>query len=157
MFPYFSPTIILNLYLCCIFHKTFWTLLLICESWLRGQSCFHTPHQLCLLVFSDCSPLLSPSPLLIGGQSSTIMCFCLHNQQDPSCLQFSSVQFSCSVISDSLQPHVHSTAGLPVHYQLPEFTQTHVHRVSDVIQPSHPLSSPSPPSPNPSQHQGLFH
>ena len=45
-----------------------------------------------------------------------------------------------------------STPGLPVHHQLPEFTQTHVHRVSDVIQPSHPLSSPSPPAPNPSQH-----
>ena len=50
-----------------------------------------------------------------------------------------------------------STPGLPVHHQLPEFTQTHVHRVGDAIQPSHPLSSPSPPAPNPSQHQGLFH
>ena len=50
----------------------------------------------------------------------------------------------------------HSTPGLPVHHQLPEFTQTHVHRVSDAIQPSHLLSSPSPPAPNPSQHQGLF-
>ena len=49
-----------------------------------------------------------------------------------------------------------STPGLPVHHQLPEFTQTHVHRVSDAIQPSHPLSFPSPPAPNPSQHQGLF-
>ena len=53
-------------------------------------------------------------------------------------------------------PMNHSTPGLPVHYQLPEFTQTHVHRVSDAIQPSHPLSSPSPPAPNPSQHQSLF-
>ena len=50
-----------------------------------------------------------------------------------------------------------STPGLPVHHQLPEFIQTHVHRVSDAIQPSHPLSSPSPPAPNPSQHQSLFH
>ena len=49
-----------------------------------------------------------------------------------------------------------STPGLPVHHQLPEFTQTHVHPVSDAIQPSHPLSSPSPPAPNPSQHQSLF-
>ena len=49
-----------------------------------------------------------------------------------------------------------SMPGLPVHHQLPEFTQTHVHRVSDAIQPSHPLSSPSPPGPSPSQHQGLF-
>ena len=49
-----------------------------------------------------------------------------------------------------------STPGLPVHHQLPEFTQTHVHRVSDANQPSHSLSSPSPPAPNPSQHRGLF-
>ena len=49
-----------------------------------------------------------------------------------------------------------STPGLPVHHQLPEFTETHVHGVSDAIQPSHPLSSPSPPAPNPSQHQSLF-
>ena len=49
-----------------------------------------------------------------------------------------------------------SMPGLPVHHQLPEFTQTHVHRVSDAIQPSHPLSSPSPPAPNPLQHQSLF-
>ena len=49
-----------------------------------------------------------------------------------------------------------STPGLPVHHQLLEFTQTHVHLVGDASQPSHPLSSPSPPAPNPSQHQGLF-
>ena len=50
----------------------------------------------------------------------------------------------------------HSTPGLPVYHQLPEFTQTHVHQVGDAIQPSHPLSYPSPPAPNASQHQGLF-
>ena len=49
-----------------------------------------------------------------------------------------------------------STPGLPVHHQLPEFTQTHIHRLNDAIQPSHPLSSPSPPAPYPSQHQSLF-
>ena len=49
-----------------------------------------------------------------------------------------------------------SMPGLPVHHQLPEFTQTHVHRIGDAIHPSHPLSSPSPPAPNPSQHQSLF-
>ena len=49
-----------------------------------------------------------------------------------------------------------STPGLPVHHKFPEFTQTHAHRVSDAIQPSHPLFSPSPPAPNPSKHQGLF-
>ena len=67
--------------------------------------------------------------------------------------QFSSVAQSCPNLCD---PMNHSTPGLPVHHQLPEFTQTHVHRVSDAIQPSHPLSSPSPPAPNPSQHQGLL-
>ena len=68
---------------------------------------------------------------------------------------FSSVQFtqSCQTLCD---PMNHSRPGLPVHHQLPKFTQTHVLRVSDAIQPSHPLSSPSPPAPNPSQHQGLF-
>ena len=65
-----------------------------------------------------------------------------------------SVQFSRSVMSDSLRPH--ESPGLPVHHQLPEFTQTHAHGVGDAIQPSHLLSSPSPPAPNPSQHQGLF-
>ena len=67
--------------------------------------------------------------------------------------QFSSVAQSCPALCD---PRNCSTPGLPVHHQLPEFTQTHVHRVGDVIQPSHPLSSPLPPSPNPSQHQSLF-
>ena len=64
-------------------------------------------------------------------------------------------QFSCSVVSDSVTLN-HRMTGLPVHHQHPEFTQTHVHRVGDAIQPSHPLSSPSPPAPNPSQHPGLF-
>ena len=67
--------------------------------------------------------------------------------------QFSSVAQSCLTLCD---PMNRSLPGLPVHHQLPEFTQTHVHRVSDAIQPSHPLSSPSPPAPNPSWHQGLF-
>ena len=70
--------------------------------------------------------------------------------------QESSVQFTRSAVSNSLQPRESSTPGLPVHYQLPEFTETHVHRVSDAIQPSHPLSSPSLPAPTPSQHQSLF-
>ena len=68
-------------------------------------------------------------------------------------LQFSSVAQSCPALCD---PMNRSTPGLPVHHQLPEFIQTHVHWVGDAIQPSHPLSSPSPPAPNPSQHQGLF-
>ena len=70
-------------------------------------------------------------------------------------VQFSSVaqSQSCPTLCD---PMNRSMSGLPVHHQLPEFTQTHVHRVSDAIQPSHPLSSPSPPALNPSQHQNLF-
>ena len=70
-----------------------------------------------------------------------------------SSVQFSSVTQSCLTLCDPMNC---STPGLPVHHQLLEFTETHVHRVSDAIQPSHPLSSPSPPAPNPSQHQGLF-
>ena len=68
-------------------------------------------------------------------------------------VKFSSVAQSCLTLCN---PMNRSTPGLPVHHQLPEFTQTHVHRVSDAIQPSHPLSSPSLPAPNPSQHQSLF-
>ena len=63
-------------------------------------------------------------------------------------IQFNSVAQSCPTLC---YPMNHSTLHLPVHHQLLEFTQTHVHRVGDAIQPSHPLSSPSPPSPNPSQ------
>ena len=65
----------------------------------------------------------------------------------------SSVAQSCLTLCDPMNC---STPGLPVHRQLAEFTQTHVHRVSDTIQLSHPLSSPSSPDPNPSQHQSLF-
>ena len=73
-------------------------------------------------------------------------------------MTFSSVQFniviqSCPTLCD---PMSHSMPGLPVHHQHPEFTQTHVHRLGDAIQPSHPLLSPSPPALNPSRHQSLF-
>ena len=67
--------------------------------------------------------------------------------------QFSSVTQSWPTLCN---PMKRSTPGCAVHHQLPEFTQTHVHRVGDAIQPSHPLSSPSPPAPNPTQHQSLF-
>ena len=70
-----------------------------------------------------------------------------------SSVQFISVAQLCLTLCDPMNC---STPGLPVHHQLPEFTQTHIHRVSDAIQPSHPLWSPSPPAPNPSQHQSLF-
>ena len=77
-------------------------------------------------------------------------------QQGPWGKGFSSVQFSCWVMPTLCDPMNRSTPGLPVHHQLSEFTQTHVHRVGDAIQPSHPLSSPSPPAPDPSQHQSIF-
>ena len=70
----------------------------------------------------------------------------------PNLFQFSSVTQSCPTLCD---PMNRNTPGLPVYHQLPQFTQTHVHQVSDAIWPSHPLSSPSPPAPSPSQHQSL--
>ena len=74
-------------------------------------------------------------------------------------IKLSSFLFSLAVTQSCptlCNPVNRSTPGLPVHHQLPEFTQTHVHRVGDAIQSSHPLSSPSSPAPNPSQHQSLF-
>ena len=71
----------------------------------------------------------------------------------PIAVQFSLLVQSCPTLHN---PMDHSTPGLPVHHQVLEFTRTHVHRVSDAIQPSHPLSSPSPPAPSPSQHQSPF-
>ena len=68
-------------------------------------------------------------------------------------IQFSSFAQSCPNLCNPMDC---STPGFPVHHQLPELAQTHVHRVSDAIQPSHSLSSPCPPAFNLSQHQGLF-
>ena len=76
-----------------------------------------------------------------------------YNIYNLSLVQFSSVAQSCPTLCDPMNC---SMPGLPVHHQLLESTQTHVHQVSDAIQPSHPLSSPSPPVLNPSQHLGLF-
>ena len=110
-------------------------------------------------------PLLSPAPLapnpsqhqslFQGVSSSYLLSLALGKCLHLSGPQFSSVQ-SFSHVQLFAHPMDCSTSGLPVHHQLPEFTQTHFHQVSDVIQPSHPLLSPSPPAPNPSQHQGLF-
>ena len=90
-------------------------------------SCFPNPH----LLWALASPTVKP-----GGS-----------------VQFSSVAQSCPTLYDPMDC---SRLGFPVHCQLLEFTQTHVHRVGDAIQPSHPLSSPSPPPFNLSQHQGLY-
>ena len=101
------------------------------------------------MLFSQIIPP-SPSPTESKRPFYTSVSLLLSHIQG-----YHSVQFSHSVMSDSLQPH-ESQHTRPVHHQLPEFTQTHIHRVSDAIQPSHPRSSPSPPAPNPSQHQSLF-
>ena len=80
-------------------------------------------------------------------------CLLLGRKVMTNLVQFSSVAQLCPTLYDSMDC---STPGLPVHHQLPEFTQTYVHWVSDAIQPPHPLSSPSPPALNLSQHQGLL-
>ena len=105
---------------------------------------------------------ISTFALAVNGWCSLVSCFSGREWHESvinfaelantSISQFSSVAQSCPTLCD---PMNRSIPGLPVHHQLPEFTQTHVHRVSDAIQPSHPLSSPSPPAPNTSQHQSL--
>ena len=94
-----------------------------------------------------------PGTHSLGGfyswASASVSSYSLYLRSD----QIRSVAQSCLTLCD---PMNRSTPGLPVHHQLPEFTQTHAHRVRDAIQPSHPLSSPSPLAPNPSQHQTLF-
>ena len=92
------------------------------------------------------------SSIEIALDSLAQICFQMYPHKNLT----SSVQFSCSVMSHSLRPHEPQHEGLFVHHQLLEFTQTHVHWIGDAIQPSHPLSSPSPPAFNLSQHQGLL-
>ena len=102
--------------------------------------------------------LPDPSPLIKTSYNSVCLVYqILISQWTPYflCLlhQFSSVAQSCLALRD---PRDCSMPDFPVHYQVLEFAQTHIHQVGDAIQPSHPLSSPSPPVFNPSQHQGLF-
>ena len=101
--------------------------------------------------------LKSPDPANHSeeGLLSCHVCQNMHlsRHQNIIMFQFSSVTQSCPTLCD---PMNHSMPGLPVHHQLLEFTQTHVHRVGDAIQPSHSLSFPFPPAPNPSQHESLF-
>ena len=113
-------------------------------GWIRtAKSCILLIRLLLLLASSIVLIVTDPEGLLYQGWRWGL----------ESSVQFSSVAQSCLTLCD---PMNRSTPGLPVHHQPLEFTQTHIHRVSDAIQPSHPLSSPSPPAPNPSQHQGLF-
>ena len=93
---------------------------------------------------------------LVSPALARVFFYCSCHLGSPSyfhSVQFSSVTQLCPTLCN---PMTRSTPGLPVHHHLPEFTQTHVHQVSDAIQPSHPLSSPLPPAPNLSQHQSLF-
>ena len=103
----------------------------VISQYLQGATCRYCNRD----------PHGSPSPWMLKSECKM------------ASVQFSSVAQSCLTLCD---PMNRSTPGLPVHHQLPEFTQTHVHRVGDAIQSSHPLSSPFPPAPNPSQHQSLF-
>ena len=91
--------------------------------------------------------------LWFGSNAPRIPLYGIPRKHSVSSVQFSPVAQSCLTLCD---PMNRSTPGLPVHHQLLEFTQTHVHRVGNAIQPSHPLSSPSPPALNPSQHHSLF-
>ena len=118
---------------------------LLCPWDFPGKNTGVGSHSLLQGIF----PTQGSSPGLLHYRQ---ILYHLSHQRSPLA-QFSSVAQSCPTLCD---PMNRSTPGLPVHHQLPEFTQTHVHRVSDAIQPSHPLSSPSPPAPNPSQHQSLF-
>ena len=130
-------------------------------------NCFSCVQLYATLWTAACqAPLPSFRDFLIQGTYQWPLCL-LHWQVGPLplappgkalCSQsvsqsVSSVAQSCPTLWD---PMDWSTPGLPVHHQPSELTQTHVHWVGDAIQPSHPLSSPSPPAPNPSQHQGLF-
>ena len=98
----------------------------------------------------DGSPSGSPVPGILQARTLEWVAIAFSGES------LSSVQFSRSVVSDSLRPHESQHAGLPCLSPTSGVHQTHVHWVSDAIQPSHPLSSPSPPAPNPSQHQSLF-
>ena len=116
----------------------------------RQEYCSELPYPLPGDPFNPgIRPTSLMSPALAGGFFAASATWEAH----PLNLQFSSVAQSCPTLRDSMN---RSTPGLPVHHQLPEFTQTHVHRVGDAIQSSHPLLYPSPPAPNPSQHQSLF-
>ena len=147
-------------------------LLLNCNIPLRKVSYIQTRDQLWFLtaaaakLFQSCpalgnpidgSPPGSSVPGILQAKNTGVHCHFLPHGFWLSCVnlkhQFSSVAQLCPTLCDPMDC---STSGLPVHHQLPELTQTHVHWVSDAIQPSHSVSSPSPPAFNLSQHQGLF-
>ena len=118
------------------------------ESW-QGASIWFLLRHNKSVMFTGCLQYLKVEHL----DSPNNYFSCLMSKKKKKLLSFSSVAQSCLTLCD---PMDRGMPGLPVHHQLLESTQTHVHWVSDVIQPSHSLSSPSPPALNPSQHQGLF-
>ena len=105
----------------------------------------------CHFLLQGIFPTQGSNPRLLHWQADSLPLSYPGSPQQG--IQFSSVAQLCPTLCDTMN---RSTPGLPVHHQLPESTQTHVHRVGDAIQPSHPLSSPSPPALNLAQHQGLF-
>ena len=122
---------------------------------------FHCVNCLFLLLFQWLPVVEGVSKPVIAlkqriSVSTEMQVDCKRDPQAAAFKVFSSVQFSLSVVSDSLRPYELQHARPPCPSELLEFTQTHVHRVGDAIQPSHPLSSPSPPAPKPSQNQSLF-
>ena len=122
-----------------------WTLLGKSESVSCG-SLLLSPGSCCRVWGTKCNSTCMGTS--VGGQH--YLHYLHHSFRSD---QIRSVAQSCLTLCDPMNC---STPGLAVRHQLPEFTETRVHRVSDAIQPSHPLSSPSPPAPNPSQHQSLF-
>ena len=105
-------------------------------------------HFTCMVIPGNTSECFPRQPFFFLRSLQTVLPHSQSLSMQLGSVQFSSVAQSCPTLCD---PMSRSTPGLPVHHQLPEFTQTHVLRVGDAIQPSHPLSSPSPPAPNPSQ------
>ena len=122
-----------------------WCHLTISSSVVPFSSC---PQSFPTSGFFQMSQLFTSGGQSIGVSASTSV-----PPVNTYSVQFSSVAQSCLTLWDSMN---HSTPGLPVHHQLPESSQTHVRRVGDAIQPSHPLSSPSPPALSLSQNQGIF-
>ena len=112
------------------------------------RCCFPFVSFRCFSHFSLLPPFCLPSPPALYLLFHPFFTFLPHRPDTANRSEIRSVAQLCPTLCD---PMNRSTPGLPVHHQLPEFTQTHVHRVSDAIQPSHPLSSPSPLAPNPSQ------
>ena len=117
---------------------------------IHGYAQFSCPFLCICLVFYQ---IIAVFPKMIQQLQQMHVIILSHLFSLYPSVQFSSVAQLCPTLCDPLNRTI---PGLPVHHHLSEFTQTCVHRVSDAIQPSHPLSSPSPPAPNPSQHQSLF-